>query len=71
VAPSIRSQNELTWDSFLATPSQEGKTFTVSELDHRPPAGALGRFLDRLFLAGIQKRNMHRTLENVKRLTEG
>jgi hypothetical protein len=50
---------------------QEGKTFAVSELDYTPPAGALGRFLDRLFIAGFQKRNMHRTLENVKRLAEG
>jgi hypothetical protein len=49
---------------------REGGTLASSELDYKMPWGIVGKAMDRLFAARTQKRDMHRTLENVKRLAE-
>jgi hypothetical protein len=46
------------------------QTLAVSELEYNLPWGVLGKACDRLFAAGIQKRSMRQTMENVKRLAE-
>lgn len=49
---------------------REGQTVATSELEYTLPWGMVGKAMDRLFVAGSQRRHMRRTMENVKRLAE-
>ena len=49
---------------------QEGGTLVSSESDYALPWSVLGQAADRLFFERAQRRDMHRTLENLKRLLE-
>jgi hypothetical protein len=49
---------------------QGGGTLLTTEFEYTMPWGVLGRATDLLFVERMQRRDMHRSLENMKRLLE-
>jgi ligand-binding SRPBCC domain-containing protein len=49
---------------------RDGGTLLTSEMEYTMPWGVLGRAADRLFVERMQRRDAHRSLENMKRLLE-
>ncbi len=58
------------WQTLNFDPEDDGKTRVTSELEYEMPGGIFGRVASQLGIKQSLERSLHRSLENLKNLSE-